>query len=108
VANVLEMQRLCESREIGFVLIPFPYRTPLPPEMPRDLAEDFASLHQVLHRVAAEHSIPHVDLPKMREEHGDDYADYFIDLVHPSESGHRYMAEQIHATLLREELLPKP
>ena len=108
VGNILEMKSLCESTGTRFVLIAFPYLTPFPPDGPLELEADLASLRQAVYHAAEENSIPLVDLPKMREEYGDNYADFFIDLVHPSESGHQYMAEQIYEILLREDLLPKP
>ncbi len=108
VGNILEMKRRCESMGTRFVLIAFPYLTPFPPDGPLELEADLASLRQAVYRAAEEHSFSLVDLPKMREEHGGNYTDYFIDLVHPSESGHQYVADQIYETLLRKDLLPKP
>jgi lysophospholipase L1-like esterase len=59
--------------------------------------EDHAPL---LRRFAAEHGLAIVDLPRRLASLPGSRADYFVDLIHPNDEGHRRIAAAIVDVLL--------
>lgn len=102
--NILELNRLCIKNGSRLLLIPPFYNK-------RDAGklrhERKAGMFKQLVNISKKYSIPMIMVPEMTEGAPVDITRYFMDSVHPNETGHRMIMGKIYDYLENNKLLPE-